>query len=140
MAITLKNPASDLAAAMTGQTVGGQDLVSGTNLFFRFLHPTPKDLAVYLLNTGGQAPDPYISPTASARFIANVQCLIYGPPGEDGFDLGQTLARGVVGYLQQASVSGYVRVTAIESQPTHLVDPETQRHIFTSNFTAEYVA
>jgi hypothetical protein len=141
MAITLKNPASDLASALTGTSVGGVTLTTGTNLFATQHWPVPADLHVQLLNTGGPPADPYISPTASAYFRAQVQVLIYGTPGEDGFTAGETLARGVLGALQQARPSGYVSVTFGESQPTYVgPDPESMRHVWSLNATAAYVA
>lgn len=141
MPITLKNPASDLAAALTGNTVGGVALVSGTNLFFRQIHPVPMGLQVVLLNTGSFAPEPYLSPTASAYFRDSVQVLVYGMPGEDGFGDGETLARGLAGELQQRAVSGYVSVTLV-SGPFNYVgqDPDTQRHIWSLNVNMTYTA
>src|SRR5574343_1374723 len=116
MAITLKNAASDLAAALNGQTVGGVALVSGQNLFWRANHPDGWSLSVQLRNTGGQAPEPYINGSSpQAVFRAGVQVLVYGVPGEDGFDAAETLARGVLGFLQQATVSGYVQIMLVSA-------------------------
>lgn len=140
MAITLKNPASDFASALTTQSVGGVTLTSGANLFFRYLHPTPLDLSVYLLNNGGEAPEAYLSTTDQAVFHAQVQALIYGAPGEDGFDQAETLARGVLGFMQQNVLSGYISVFALSSQPLHIIEPDTQRHIFSIDFEARYGA
>lgn len=142
MAIVLRNPASDLAAALTGNTVGGVALTTGTNLFKTMIHPMPWSLCVQLLNTGGTAPQPYIAgSTPESYFRSNVQVLVYGTPGEDGFEAGETLARGVIGQLMQTVPTGYVSVFAVESQPSYVgADPETQRHVWSFNLRAEYKA
>jgi len=141
VAITLKNPASDLAVALNGQTVGGVALSSGGNLYSTLIHPMPQGLVVSLLNGSSSEPAPYLSPTPSAFFSASVQCLVYGSPGEDGFASGETLARGVIGQLHQASVSGYVAIFSRNSQPAYLgPDPQTQRHSWSFNLDCQYVA
>jgi len=140
MAITIKDPAGDLGTALNAQTVGGVALATGINLFTRQIHPMPMSLVVSLLNTGGSTPEPYLSPTASAYFRPAVQVLVYGTPGEDGFVAGEALSRGVLGQLQQATVSGYVSIRFQESQPTYVgPDPETMRHVWSMNLAAEYV-
>ena len=139
--MTPKTPASDLAAAMTGESVGGVSLTSGTNLFFRRLHPDPLTMAVYLIDSGGEAPSAYVhGTTAEATFRARVVSTVYGPPGEDGFELGESLARGVHGFFHQQAISGYIAVYALEGGPSHNVDVATQRHVFTSSFEAVYNA
>lgn len=136
-----KNPASDLAAVVTGQTLGGVALVSGQNLFFEQIHPMPFSTSVFFLNSGGLPPEPYLSPTASAYLRPTVQVLVYATPGEDGFAEGEALTRGLAGYLQQLTVSGYVSVVFNESQASYLgMDGDTQRHMWSWNCRAEYVA
>lgn len=139
MGVTLKNPASDAAATLTGQTVGGVALVTGTNLFATQIHPMPQGLVVQLLNTGGFI-EPYISPTAAAVAYANLQALVYGMPGEDGFSAGEALARGVVGFLQQTIPSGYISVTSVDLYNYVGSDPGTQRHVWSANFRVRYEA
>jgi hypothetical protein len=141
MALTLKNPAADLAAALAGQTVGGVGLVVGENLFYHLVHPMPMGLVVRLLNTGGPPPVPYLSPTSSSFYAATVQCLVYGMPGDDGFASGEELARGVAGFLHQLIPSGYVTVFVRDAQPVLLPpDGDTQRHAWSLNFEVQYVA
>lgn len=137
---TLKNPASDLATAITGQSLGGVTVTSGTNLFFRALHPIPIDSAIYLLNLGGPPPDPYVTTAREAIYEAVVQAVTYSAPGEDGYDIGRALVAGFMGYVQQLSVSGYVSVLCNQAQPNYLVDPDTQRHVFTLDVTMRYKA
>lgn len=138
--MTLLDPATDIVAVLTGQTLGGQALVSGTNLFSGMQYPLP-NLAVRVLNSGGAAPEAYISgTTAAATFHASVQCIINAPPGADGYNLGEALARGVLGYLQQRTPSGYVSLLAQASHPLYAGPDEDGRHLFTLNFEARYTA
>jgi hypothetical protein len=139
--VNLKNPASDMATALDGETVGGVQLTTGQNLFYRMVHPMPMGLVVSLLNSGGDAPEPYFASTPSAFFRATVQALIYGMPGEDGFVDGEALARGLIEELHQQPLSGYVAVYARDSQPAFLgADPETQRWQWSVNFELQYTA
>ncbi len=139
--MVLKNVASDLAAALTGQTVGGVALTSGSNLFFRQMHPMPQGEVVQLLNAGGPPPQPYLSPTASSFYRANVMCLVFGMPGEDGYTAGEALARGVAGYLHQLVPSGYITILCRDSSPQQLpIDPESQRHAWSIAIEALYIA
>lgn len=141
MALTLKNPASDLAVALNGQTVGGVALVSGENLFWRQMHPMPMGMVVQLLNTGGPPPEPYLSSTASSMYRSNVQALVFGMPGEDGFTAGEALARGVAGYLHQLIPSGYITILARDGAPVELpLDPDSQRHSWGIALEALYIA
>jgi hypothetical protein len=137
---TLKNPASDLASSLNGQTLGGVVLTAQDNLFYRNHEPTPASLHVQLLNAGGAPPEPYLQgATPQAYFQATVQCLVWGCLGEEGYDQADALARAVLGYLQQSIPSGYVSILANDSQPTFFEDRDTQRQVFSINFTARYV-
>jgi hypothetical protein len=136
---TLKNPASDLASALNGQTLGGVLLTAQDNLFYREHNPTPASLHVQLLNAGGAPPEPYLQgATPQAYFQSTVQCLVWGEPGEEGYDQAEALARGVMGYLQQLVPSGYVSIVA-NDMPAFFEDRDTQRQVFSMNFTARYV-
>lgn len=119
MAITLKNPASDIASALNGQSIEGETMLLNDNLWSRPVHPVPGSLQVVLINNGGGAPSPYAGTTASAFFSARVQVIVYGYPGADGYDQGSAVARGVFGYLQQigTTLSGYVSAMCVQSQP-----------------------
>jgi hypothetical protein len=142
MAITLKNCASDMANSITGQSIGGETLTLGTNLFIRRIHPQAWSLSVVLLNIGGRAPEGFISTTRSATFYGGVQCVVYAGPGEDGFATGEGVARGLLGYFQQigSSLSGYLTVLASESSPIPAYDSETDRHFWSINLEASYTA
>jgi len=140
MTITLKNLASDLASALDGQTVGGVVLTSGTNLFYTWRPPQMQGLTVQVFNDDARRPEPYLSPTAAAMFYARAQILVRSPPGEDGFTQGETLARGLIAFLQQRSVSGYVSITSQNSAPLYATGPDeaSQRHVFSCNVEASY--
>jgi hypothetical protein len=141
MAITIKNAAADLLTALAGQTLAGVLLTEDDNLFKRAIYPVPMGLVAVLRNSGGTAPVPYLNPTASAYFAPTVQCLVYGMPGADGYDSAEALARAVLGYLHQGSVTGYVSVFARDSQPTYVgLDEDTERHVFSINLEVQYRA
>lgn len=135
--MNIKDCASDIAAALSGQTLGGVALLEGTNLFDGQIHPLPS-LAVFCLNAGGYAPVPYLNPTASAVLEGAVQVLVRSVAGGEGYTLGAALARGVLGYLQQLVPSGYVSILAVDSSPAHTVDPDSEQNLFSMNFRARY--
>jgi hypothetical protein len=139
MAITLKNSASDLAAALNALTLGGVTLATGRNLFTTQVRAVPT-MAVFCLNNGGEQPEPYLSPTASAFFRAHVELLIHGIKGGPGFTAGETLARAIHGQLHQSVPSGYVAVYALDAQPNYLGIDEDDRHQWQMTFEAQYVA
>jgi hypothetical protein len=140
MALTLINPATAVIAVLNGTTVGGVALVTGTNLFAKQVTPLPYQSLVVALNTGGYAPEPYITPTSKAYMKSRVQLLIYGDPGSNGFDAGEALAFGLVGAVQQSlTVAGAVRCVFEESAPTYVgADPESSRHVWSLNLQVEY--
>ena len=143
MALTLKNPASDIVTALSGQSIGGETLTSGENLMFRPVHPLPFSLGVLVLNTGGPAPEALVTPTPNAIMRAGVQVLVYADAGPDGFDQGEAVARGVLGFLQQigSTLTGYITVMCGSSQPAYLgPEPGTDRHSWSLNFEAMYKA
>lgn len=137
MTMTIKDCASDVAAALAGQTLGGVALVADLNLFDGQLYPTPS-LGVFCFNTAGSPPVPYLHSTASAVFEGGVQVLVRSPAGTDGYALGATLARAVLGFLQQNRPSGYVSLLSVDSSPGHAIDPDSQQNIFSLNFRARY--
>lgn len=141
MGVTLKNCASDVASILDGQTLGGVLLALNGNLFSAPLLIPPTSLAVECINTGGSPPEPYVRTTDSAIMRGDVQLLIHSEPGTDGFTQGETLARAVLGYLQQYVMTGYVSLLAQESSPSWLgPDPETQRNSWSINLEAVYSA
>ena len=141
--MALKNAASDIAAKLTGNTVGGQALVSGQNLFSTPAFPQSWSISVVCLNSDGGAPEPYIGAAAQKAILRpTVQVLVYAPPGEAGFTDGETLARAIVAALQQAT--GYGTPAAIStlirgSAPIYVgIDEATNQHVWSSNFEVVY--
>lgn len=141
--MALKNAASDVANRLTGQTLGGQALVLGRNLFATPLFPQTWGIAVVCLNSDGGAPEPYIAAASQTAILRpSVQVLVYGPPGEAGFTDGETLALAIVAALQQAS--GYGTPSTISthvrgSAPIYVgIDDATNQHVWSSNFELLY--
>jgi hypothetical protein len=139
--VSLLNPASDLATFLTTKVAGGVTLTLGTNLFSgRMLsQDSTPTRAVFVLNTGGQAPAPYLSGTARESYYApSVQVLVRGPVQD--FQAGESMARGVFELLHQATIAGYVQVLARDSAPVLLELDSAQRGIWAINLDCEYTA
>jgi len=137
--MTLKDVASDIVAALNGQTLGSLALTSGANLFADFVYPFPT-FSVHVLSQGGPAPEPYLHPTATSMFHPRVQVLVYGEVGNTGHDAAEAVARAIMGYLHQKTVSGYVSLLAQQSCPLQSIEPDTGRNLFTMDFNARYIA
>ena len=135
MSVTFHDLATDLAAALTGQTLGGVALVTGTNLFAGMPDYVAPSMAVIILNTGGPAPTPYLSPSKLAITHPSAQVLVHCTAGKPGYTLAQTLILAVMGALQQTAPSGYISLFARESTPTYVSDVDG-RGLFTANFEA----
>jgi hypothetical protein len=143
MAITLKNPAADIIALLTGQTMNSVLLTSGDNLFATPVYMEAASLVVLVTNSGGNAPEPFVGTTAAALFRSSVQIVVQSEPGVDGFNQGEGLARLILGYLQQVgtTLTGYITALFREGAPTFVgVDPETQRNSWSLNLDVVYQA
>lgn len=135
--MTLKESATDLAAALTGNTVGGIALVTGRNLFAA--PPAPLQSAAVFLTEDGGVVEPYIG-TGTALFKAWVEVSIYGVAGQPGFIQGQALSKGVLGFLQQRSVTGYVSVVSLDGAPNYVEPDPDGRHRWTFRVETVYSA
>lgn len=135
------DPAGDLVAFLDGKTLAGVELVAGTNLFIGPLLPEEivASPVVSLLNTGGVAPTPFISGSnREAYYRPSVQVLTRSVVSD--FADGESLARAVFAELYLSTVSGYVGIFVRESQPVYLGTDASDRHTWTTNLEARYVA
>lgn len=135
--MSIKNPASDLRALLTGQTLAGVLLTSGTNLFAGQMRPddtSPSDPSVFLLNTGGSAPSAYVN--TGGLFFPTVQVMIRGAP--DALEAGENLSRAVFNALHWLIPTGYIAVRARESQPFALGFDESNRPMWVINLECSY--
>lgn len=139
--MALKNPASDLVEYLHLRTVAGTVLTAGTNLFLgrgksTDASPSP---SVHVLNTGGQAPEPYISGTSrEAYYRPTVQVMVRADV--DCEEDGETFARGVMAELQQLALTGYVSVLCREAQPYPIGLDDGGRPMWSMNVEAQYKA
>lgn len=136
----LPDPAVDLRGLLHGRTVAGVLLQAGANLFSgRRITPdlTPA-VGVFLLNTGGPPPLPYMSSTRTSYFTGSVQVVVRGPAND--VLAGEQLARGVLELLHLATVTGYVQVLARDSQPALLLVDSAGRGVWGTNVDCEFVA
>lgn len=138
--MALRNPASDLVTFLDGKTAGGVALAKASNLFagpMRTTDVTPSP-AVFLLNTGGPPPAPYLGGNRESYFRATVQVLVRGPAGD--IEAGEALARGVYELLHLATVTGYVALFARDSQPAYLGEDADQHGLWSLNVECQYKA
>jgi len=136
--MTLKNPAFDMASFLDGQSLGGVSLVLGENLFcgpVRAHDRTPSP-SVWLLNTSGPAPEPYLGSERAAYFSPSVQAVIRGSAVD--FQAAEALGLELVRTLHQLVRPGYVSWLALESQPTYLGEDSDGHSLFSANFAAPY--
>jgi hypothetical protein len=138
--MSLPDPAADLRSFLTGKTAGGVLLTSGTNLFSgrRLTPDLSPAVGVFLLNTGGMPPQPYMGSTRSAYYTPAVQVLVRGPVNDVA--AGEALARGVLELLNQATVAGYVQVLSRDSAPALLLVDSANRGVWATNVDCSHVA
>ncbi len=118
-----------LAAAVPG-------LTAGTNLFtgpVREVGDTVPGECVFVLASGGAAPQAYAGPTAVETRFSGVQVRVRS--AKQSFDAGETLARAVCAALhhQQASMSGYINVRALQSEPLYIGEDKAGYHGWSIN-------
>lgn len=128
--MALLNPASVIVTALNGQTVESVLLASGTNLFAGELLPEPSARVVFVLNTGGPAPEPIMASGNIRR--SRVQLLVRGAPGK--LEEGEAFARGLLEWLHRRELAGFFSCLAGESQPVYLGRDEQQRPGWSLNF------
>lgn len=136
---TLKDPATDLVAALNGQTIEGVALATGTNLWpthMRNVEITPSP-AVFLYNAGGPAPQVLLGGHRQAIYAPSVQVLVRGPAGDD--PSGEKLARGVLAFLEQLVPAGYLSVFAQASAPAPLGEDSSQHSVWSFYVEARYM-
>lgn len=133
----MKNPAKDLATFLGGNTVAGVALVAapgaGANVFVGVMRPVSAvhpARSVWLLNTGGIAPQPSMGKDEDLHQAA-LQLRIRSNPGE--FTPGENLARGCFETLHRAEPIGYAAVLAT-GEPTYLEQDEQGCHHWALNF------
>ena len=122
-----------LVAADIGVTLG-DNLVRGP-----IRQPRPPVLpheAVFCLSTGGPPPRYFISGPGGPKLrFGVVQVTIRSEPASsvDSFESGQQLARSVWRALDNATVTGYVKFDARDSEPVYLGQDDTEHHLWVVN-------
>lgn len=95
--------------------------LSGVNVFqgpVREIGALVTPTAVFVLQTGGIAPTPYLGTQTDVR-ESGLQIRIRSDVAE-GYDAGCTLAQAVLAATQRKTPSGRVTVFVNESEPTYL--------------------
>ncbi|KPJ59103.1 MAG: hypothetical protein AMJ46_12620 [Latescibacteria bacterium DG_63] len=120
------------AAMVTYLAANVGALTAGTNLFEGPVRPVGTgipDKAVFVLATGGPAPEPFLAGDASSPDEERVHSLLIRVRSEPGeFNNGQTLARSVRDAAHRASVAGYLDVSIRECDPAYLGADDEGRH------------
>lgn len=119
-------PPEDVAAFLNSKIAGARTLALGTNLFAS--EPIVGDVgdpsmpleAVFVWSTAGFPPIPYMGVSRSV-FYPRVQVRVRTKNKAAGArQEGRVAARGIIGLLHRASISGYASILANESEPIHL--------------------
>jgi hypothetical protein len=134
----LKNPAADIVALLTGQTLASVVLTAGTNLFPTHMRNVEvvTSPAVFIFNSGGGAPELLLGGHRTGIYHPTVQVMVRGPAGDDA--AGEALARAVLGYLEQLVPSGYLGLFAQASQPSPLGEDSTLHQAWSFYLEARY--
>lgn len=117
---TVRNPALDVAQFLDGKAAGSLTLALGSTLFVGFMRRADRtpSAAVFVVNTGGPPPVPYLNGDRDAMFRPTVQVMIRGPVND--LEAGETIARAVFAWLHQQAISDYVATLARDSAPAFL--------------------
>lgn len=140
----MKNVASDLAVVLEAAGLSLTRPPSGLQNLYTAPMPEKSDdgqvpdKCVALLNYGGGSVIPYLNGNRRSTYVARCQALIRA--GREDFADGQTLAFAVHDALHLKTVSGYLEVRAREASPTYLGTDKADRHLWSLNLEAMYVA
>lgn len=94
-------------------------------------------LAVFVLQTGGPPPAPYLGSAGDSWRQARVQVTVRSEADE--FSRGEALARALWERAHLGAAAGAVVVLASESEPTYLGRDEHLFHRWSFNLTVGYV-
>ena len=136
--MALPNPALDVATYLAGKTAGGVVLASGTNLFAGPMRADDltQSPAVFVLNTGGQAPEPYLGGARRSFFRPTVLLQVRGPVGDMG--AGEAFARGLYELLHLQTLTGYVACYARDAQPLYLGEDTYAHGLWSINLELQH--
>jgi hypothetical protein len=112
----MPNPNRDLATDIASTL----SLTLGEDCFWGMVRPpddTIKPRAVFVMSTGGPKPSNFNGQTKVRRF-SGLQVRVRGD--QDDADAGELFARQVRDAVHHATISGYLEVEALVSEPIHL--------------------
>lgn len=137
-ATSMRNPAVDLVDYLDGSDAGAITLEAGVNLFSGQVLPLTDEVSpvVFVLNTGGTAPEPLLGSSRAATYRPTVQVFVRGAAFEHAST--EAIARDVHALLHLASVGGYLGLFAMQSQPEPLGDDNGSRPQWSMNFECRY--
>lgn len=129
------NVARDLKDAIDGDSSLG--LTSGTNLFASQIRAAsaqiPKD-CVFVIGESGPEPIRSMGQSEEVR-IAFTQIVVRWSK----FAAGSTTARAIMDSLQGSSISGYLDLVALQSEPTVLGEDSEGLHLWSISYQLVYL-
>lgn len=132
-----QDPETDIAAYLA--TAVGLELTLGTNLrkgeVLAVSSTVPAE-CVFVEVQSTEAPEPYLG--AGDYWTAEADITVRGPSGNR--EAARLRARAILEALHRATIPGYVRVVADDSEPEHLGADEAQCHEYTFTLTLEWSA
>lgn len=133
-----RDTAADLATILAA---GGLGLSAGANLF---LGPTLEDddvtvpdVACFVLQTGGDAPQSYIG--GGRKTYRTVTCQVRVRSARESFREGQALALAALDVLHLANSEPYVLIEADEGSPNYIGTDGSDRHWWTFTVNASFI-
>ena len=105
-------------------------LTRDTNLFMGKLRSGTAE-AVFVLASGGPEPLAYLDGTTIERRFSDVQCMVRSDRGD--FSGGQVLARSVRDNLHHQTLTGYIDVRVMQSEPIYVAEEKDEHHVWAVN-------
>ncbi len=119
----------DVSTALAAEGIG---LTAGTNLFMGGIKALSSNVAVNSVFVGsspGAAPERFMGEVAEIR-----RPMVHVRVRNGTFQAGDTLSRLIQDTMQALSISGYLDVKAVQSEPTYLGEAKEGHHLWVISF------
>lgn len=134
------NPAEDIANFLDEKDADGVTLELAENLFIGFMRradstPSP---SVFVLNTGGPPPVPFLNGNRESAMRCTVQVMVRSEVND--FAAGEAMARSLFNWLHLEDIEGYYACYCRDSQPAFLGEDSDGHYQWSLNFELQYNA